>query len=161
MWNFGHSVREIERSHGRVVIEETATIGAVWLFGGSALGTLLLWVTRPRSSRATVAEEAVGALAVLFFALLALYASVRSTYTADRPSGQLIIERKILFSTVRTVYDAHTIDRVYVRHTQKGSGLYVRFKSSRNKRLSMSLEFISLEAFTVALNTTLYTHRQP
>jgi multisubunit Na+/H+ antiporter MnhF subunit len=161
MWNFGHSVREIERSHDRVVIEETATIGAVWFFGGSALGTLLLLVTRPRSSRSTVAEEAVGAFAVLFFALLALYASVRSTYTADRPSGQLIIERKILFSTVRTVYDAHTIDRVYVRQTQKGSGLYVRFKSSRNKRLSMSLEFISLEAFTVALNTTLYTHREP
>jgi hypothetical protein len=155
MWNFGHSVREIERSHDRVVIEETATMGAVWFFGGLAMGTLLLLVTRPRASRSTFADEAVGACAVLFFALLALYASVRSTYTADRPSGQLIIERTILFWTVRTVYDAHTIDRVYVRHTQKGSGLYVRFKSSRNKRLSMSLEFSSLEAFTVALNSTL------
>jgi multisubunit Na+/H+ antiporter MnhF subunit len=161
MWNFGHSVCEIERSHHRVVIEETATTGAVWFFGGSALLTLLLWMTRPRSSRSTLAEEAVGAFAVLFFALLALYASVRSTYTADRPSGQLIIELRIFFSTVRTAYDAHTIDRVYVRHTQKGSGLYVRFKSGHNKRLSMSLEFISLEAFTVALNTTLYTHREP
>ena len=130
-------------------------MGAVWFFGGLALGTLLLLVTRPRASRSTFADEAVGGCAVLFFALLALYASVRSTYTADRPSGQLIIERTILFWTVRTVYDAHTIDRVYVRHTQKGSGLYVRFKSSRNKRLSMSLEFSSLEAFTVALNSTL------
>ena len=92
--------------------------------------------------------------------MFALYASVQSTYTADRLGGQLIINRRILFSTLRTVYDAHTIDRVYVRHTQKGSGLYVRFKSGRNKRLSMSLEFISLEAFTVALNTTLYTHRE-
>ena len=161
MWNLAHSVREIERSHHRVVIEETATIGAVWLFGGLALLTLLLWATRPGTSRSTLAEEAVGAFAVLFFALFALYASVQSTYTADRLSGQLIINRRILFSTLRTVYDAHTIDRVYVRHTQKGSGLYVRFKSGRNKRLSMSLEFISLEAFTVALNTTLYTHRQP
>jgi hypothetical protein len=161
MWSLGHSVREIERSHQRVVIEETATTGGVWFFGGSALLTLLLWVTRPRSSRSTLAEEAVGAFAVLFFASLALYASVRSTYTADRPSGQLTIERRILFSTIRTAYDAHTIDRVYVRHTQKGSGLYVRFKSGRKKRLSMSLEFISLEALTVALNTTLYTHHEP
>ena len=123
---------------------------AVW-----ALGTLLLCVTRPRPSRSTLAEEAVGAFAVLFFSLLALYASVRSTYTADRPSGQLIIERRILFSTVRTAYDAHTIDRVYLRHTQKGSGLYILFRSGRSKRLSMSLEFVSLEAFTAALNTTL------
>jgi hypothetical protein len=69
--------------------------------------------------------------------------------------------REIERSTLRTVYDAHTIDRVYVRHTLKGSGLYVRFKSGRNKRLSMSLEFISLEAFTVALNTSLYAHREP
>jgi hypothetical protein len=160
MWNFGHSVCEIERSHHRVVIGETATTGAVWFFGGSALLTLLLWVTRPRSSRSPLAEEAVGAFAVSFFALLALYASVQSTYTADRPSSQLIIERRILFSTVRTAYGAHTIDRVYVRQTQKGSGLYVRFKSGHNKRLSTSLEFISLEAFAVALNTILYTHRE-
>ena len=82
---------------------------------------------------------------------------MQSTYTADRPSGQLIIERRILFSTIRTAYDAHTIDRVYLRHTQKGSGFYVLFKSGRNKRLSISLDFISLEAFTVALNAVLYT----
>src|ERR1700760_41025 len=132
MWNFGHEVREIEHSHHRVVIEETATSVAVWLFGGLALGTLLLCVTRPRPSRSTLAEEAVGAFAVFFFSLLALYASVRSTYTADRPSSQLIIERRILFSTLRTVYDAHTIDRVYLRHRQRGTGLYVLFKSGRN-----------------------------
>jgi hypothetical protein len=119
MRNFGHSVREIEHSHHSVVIEETATSVAVWVFGGLALGTLLLWMTRPRSSRSTLTAEAVGAFTVLLFALFALYASVRSTCTADRPSSQLIIERRILFSTVRTAYDAHTIDRVYVRHTQK------------------------------------------
>jgi hypothetical protein len=161
MWSFGHSVREIERSHHRVVIEESATIGAVLLFGGFALLTLLLWMTRSRSSGATLVEEAPGAFAVLFFALLALYASVRSIYTADRPSRRLIVERRILFSTIRTAYDAHTIDRVYVRHTKKGSGFCVRFKSGRNKRLSMSLEFTSLEAFTVALNTILYSHHEP
>ena len=161
MWNFGHSVRETERSHNRVVIEETATTGAVWLFGGMALLVLALWLTRPRSSKSTLAEEAVGAFAVIFFAVFALWASVRATYTADRRSGQLIIERRILFRTLRTAYDAHTIDRVYVRDTQKGSGLYVRFKSGRKKRLSVSLEFISLEAFAIALNTALYTHHEP
>jgi hypothetical protein len=93
--------------------------------------------------------------------MFALWASVRATYTADRRSGQLIIERRILFRTLRTAYDAHTIDRVYVRNTQKGSGLYVRFKSGRKKRLSVSLEFISLEAFAIALNTALYTHHEP
>ena len=78
-----------------------------------------------------------------------------SQYAADRSCGQLIIERKILFWTTHTAYDAHAIDRVYVRHTQKGSGLYVRFKSGHNKRLSWSLEFIQLEAFAASLNTTL------
>jgi hypothetical protein len=34
MWSFGHSVREIEHSRHRVVIEETATTGAVWFFAG-------------------------------------------------------------------------------------------------------------------------------
>jgi hypothetical protein len=158
MWSFGHSVREIERSHHRVVIEESATLGAVWLFGGFALLALLLWATKSRSTGATLVDEAPAAFAVCFFALLALYASVRSTYTADRLSRQLIVERRILFSTIRTAYDTHTIDRVYVRHTQKGSGFYVRFRSGRNKRLSMSLEFTSLEGLTVALNTILYTH---
>ena len=119
MWSFGHSVREIERSHNRVVIEETATTGTVWLFGGMALLVLVLWLTRPRSSKSTLAEEAVGAFAVIFFAMFALWGSVRATYTADRRSGQLIIERRILFRTLRTAYYAHTIERVYVRDTQK------------------------------------------
>jgi hypothetical protein len=71
---------------------------------------------------------------------------------------ELPVERRILFSTIHTAYDAHTIDRVYVRHPNKGPGSCIRFKSGRNKRLSMSLELTSLEAFTVALNTILYTH---
>jgi UDP-N-acetylmuramyl pentapeptide phosphotransferase/UDP-N-acetylglucosamine-1-phosphate transferase len=161
MWSFGHSICEIERSHHRVVIEETPTTGGIWLFGGFALLTLSLWVTKLSLSRSTLAREAVGAFSGLFFALLALYASVRSTYTADRSSGQLIIERRILCWTVRTVYDAHTIDRVYVRDTNKGTGLYVRLKSQRNKRLSWSLDFIPLEAFAESLNTALNTHHQP
>ena len=160
MWSFGHSVREVERSHNRVVVEETATTGAVWFFAGMALLVLALWLTRPRPSKSPLAEEAVGAFAVLFFALFALWASVRATYTADRCRSQLLIERRILFWTLRTAYDAHTIERIYVRDTQKGSELYVRFKSGRNKRLSVSLEFLSLEAFAVALDTTLHTHHE-
>ena len=160
MWSFGHSVRAIERSHNRAVIEETATTGAAWFFGGMALLVLMLWLTRPRSHETTLAEEAVGACVVIFFALFALWASVWATYTADRRSGQLVIERRILFWTLRTAYDAHTIDRVYVRDTRKGSGLYVRFKSGRKKRLSVSMEFISLEPFAIALNAALYTHHE-
>jgi hypothetical protein len=160
MWSFGHSVREIERSHYRVVIEETATTGVVWLFGGMAFVVLALWLTRPGSSESTLAEKAVGAFAVIFFAMFALWASVRATYTADRHSGQLIIERRVLSWTLRTAYDAHTIDRVYVRDTRKGSGLYIRFKSGRKKRLSVSLECVPLEAFATALNTALYPHHE-
>jgi UDP-N-acetylmuramyl pentapeptide phosphotransferase/UDP-N-acetylglucosamine-1-phosphate transferase len=153
MWSFGHSVREIERSHHHVVIEETATTGGVWIFGGLALVTLSLCLTRPSGS--ALAGEAVGAFGVLFFALLALCASVRSAYTADNRSGQLIVERRVLFWTIRTAYDAHTIDQVYVRHAGKGSGLYIRFKSGKKKRLSMSLEPIPHETFAVTLNTSL------
>lgn len=160
MWNFGHAVREIERSHNRVVIEETATTGAVWLFSGMASLTLVLWLSRPRSSPLKFSEEAVDAFAFMYFALFALWASVRSTYTADRSNGQLLIERNILFRTLRTTYDAHAIDRVYVRDTQKGSGLYVRFKSGHKKRLSTSLEFVSLEGFAIALNSALHTHHE-
>lgn len=157
MWNFGHSVREIERSHNHVVIEETATVGGIWLSGGLASLTLVLWLSRPRSTHLRLSEEAVGAFVVVFFASFALWASVRSPYTADRTSGQLVIERRILFRTFRTTYDAHSIDRVYVRDSQKGSGLYIRFKSGRRKRLSTSLEFVSLKDFAVALNKALYT----
>lgn len=160
MWNLGHSVREVERSHNRVVIEETATTGAVWLFAGLASLTLALWLSRPGSSPLKPSEEAAGAFVVGFFAFFALWASVRSTYTADRSSGQLVIERRILFRTLLTAYDAHAIDRVYVRDTQKGSGLYVRFKSGRRKRLSISLDFVSLEGFAIALNSALCTHHQ-
>jgi hypothetical protein len=160
MWSFGHSVREVERSHDHVVIEETATTGAVWIFGGLVSLVLLLWLTRPKPTQARPSEEAVGALAVIFFTALALWASVRATYTADRRKGLLVIERRILFWTVRSAYDAYTIDRVYVRDTQKGSGLYVRFKSGRKKRLSVSMEFTSLEPLAIALNTALYTHHE-
>lgn len=161
MWSFGHSVREVERSHNRVVIEETATTGAVWLFSAMALLVLVLLLTRPVAHQPTLTEEIVGACAVVYFAAWAVWASVSATYTADRPSGQLLIERRILFQTLRTAYDAHTIDRVYVRNTRKGSGLYVRFKSGRKKRLSVTLEFLQLESFAIALNTALYTHQEP
>jgi UDP-N-acetylmuramyl pentapeptide phosphotransferase/UDP-N-acetylglucosamine-1-phosphate transferase len=160
MWSFGHSVREIERSHHHVVIEETATTGGVWLFAGMALLVVVLWLTRPSSFESSLPDDVVGACTVIFFASFALWASVQSTYTADRRSGQLVIERRILFRTFRTAYDAHTIDRIYVRNTQKGAGLYILFKSGRNKRLSSSMGFQSLESFAIALNSALYTGRE-
>jgi UDP-N-acetylmuramyl pentapeptide phosphotransferase/UDP-N-acetylglucosamine-1-phosphate transferase len=72
MWNFGHTVREIERSHNHVVIEETATIGGIWLFGGLALLTLVLWLSRLRQTHLKLSEEAVGAFVIVLFALFAL-----------------------------------------------------------------------------------------
>ena len=90
MWSFGNSVREIENSHGHVIIEEAAATGAAWLFGGLALLVLALWGTGPRSSKLDLPDEAIPAFAVVYFATFAVWASVRSTFTADRRGGQLI-----------------------------------------------------------------------
>jgi hypothetical protein len=76
MWTLGHSVRAIEHSRHRLIIEETATTGAVWMFGGLALLALALWITRPRSFKSTLAEEAVGAIAFMYFSFFALWATV-------------------------------------------------------------------------------------
>jgi hypothetical protein len=48
----------------------------------------------------------------------------------------------------------------YVRHTRKGSRLYIRFKSGRKRRLPVSSECVRFEAFATALNTALYTHHE-
>lgn len=117
MWTFGHSVREIERSHHEVVVEETSTKGAVILFGAS--------------------------------------------FAADRTRRALIIKRRIGILTREKVYDAGTIDRIFVRVTINGDGLAVRFKSGRSKSLTMSLgSGVSLEDAAAALNQFLYVpHR--
>lgn len=108
----------------------------------------------------TLGASAAGCLHINSVAVNTMLAGCTGTFGAlskqnfervseDRRSGQLAIERRILFQTLRTAYDAFTIDRVYVRDTRRGSGLYVRFKSGRKKRLSVSLEFIPLDAFAI------------
>jgi len=63
--------------------------------------------------------------------------------------------------TWEKVYDASTIDLIFVRVTNKGNGLAVRFKSGRSKSLTMSLgSGDSVEAAAAALNQFLYVpHR--
>ena len=49
-----------------------------------------------------------------------------------------------------------------VKHTQKGSGLVVQFKSGKTKRLSATFEFIgpTLEEISVGMNHYLHTETQ-
>jgi hypothetical protein len=82
VWTFGHAVREIERSHQQVVVEETATAGAALLFAAFAVFGLLTF------------RNAVGAVLASFFASIALYASVRSSFIADRNRRVLVIRRR-------------------------------------------------------------------
>lgn len=149
MWDFGHAVREVDRSHQQIAIEETATTGAVFIFGGFACLGL-------------IAHDRIGLLLGLVLGSIALYAAVRSTFIADRNRRVLLIRRRILFWTLERVYEVSTIDRVYVRYMGKGgSGLAVRFKSGRSKNLTMSLGSASgLEEIAGALNHFLYTPRR-
>jgi hypothetical protein len=147
MWSLGHNVREVEQSHYHVVYEETATMGAVWM--GVAFALLVLGLSRS-ATQASIALLGVG---------FALFASVRSTFTADRIRHQLIVKRWILFWSFERVYESDAIERIYVLSTRRGSGLRMRLKSGRNKSLTMSLDFasVSLEQACVAMNSYLHT----
>jgi hypothetical protein len=149
VWTLGHAVREIERSHQRVVVEETPTIGVAIAF--TVLTAFILVVFR----------SAIGAFLALWPVSLGLYSSVRSSFTADRNRRILLIERRVFVWTFERVYEAEAIDRVYVRDTIKGSGLALRFKSGRSKDLTMSLGAGgSLNSAAAALNHFLCTpHR--
>ena len=155
MWTFGHAVREIERSHDYVVVEESATKGAVILFGPFA-------VLDPFIFRNAVGGAfAVGVVLSIFFAMLTFYAAIASSFVADRSRQVLIIKRRIGALAFEKVYGASTIDRIFVRVTIKGNGLAVRFKSGRSKGLTMSLgSGDNLENAAAALNQFLHTpHR--
>ena len=155
MWTFGHSVREIERSHHEVVVEEAATKGALIEFGAFALLDLVSF--RKARGQALAVGVALGFL----LAGLALYAAISSSFVADRSRRVLIIRRRLGVLTLKKAYEAKEIDRVYVRSTSKGSGLYVRFKSGRSKGLTTSLgSGDGLEDAAAALNQFLYVpHR--
>jgi hypothetical protein len=149
MWNLGHCVREVDRSHHQVVVEETATTGAVFLIGGVAC--LELIVTRDRT----------GLVLALALAAIALFASVRSSFIADRDRRVLLVRRRILLWTFERAYEASGVERVYVRYTAKGSGLAVRFRSGRSKSLTMSLGSTArLEGIAGALNHFLYMSKE-
>jgi hypothetical protein len=155
VWTFGHAVREIERSHDYVVVEESATKGAVILFGPFA-------VLDPFIFRNAVGGAfAVGVVLSIFFAMLTFYAAIASSFVADRSRQVLIIKRRIGALAFEKVYGASTIDRIFVRVTIKGNGLAVRFKSGRSKGLTMSLgSGDNLENAAAALNQFLHTpHR--
>jgi hypothetical protein len=155
VWTFGHAVREIERSHDYVVVEESATKGAVILFGAFA-------VLDPFIFRNAVGGAfAVGVVLSIFFAMLTFYAAIASSFVANRSRGVLIVRRRIGALALEKVYGASTIDRIFVRVTIKGNGLAVRFKSGRSKGLTMSLgSGDNLENAAAALNQFLYTlHR--
>ena len=155
MWTFGHLIREIERSHQQVVVEETATKGAVIGFGAFALLDLVSFRTAHGQA------FAVGVVLAFFMSGLVLYAAISSSFVADRSRRVLIIKRRIGILTREKVYDAGTIDRIFVRVTINGDGLAVRFKSGRSKSLTMSLgSGVSLEDAAAALNQFLYVpHR--
>lgn len=97
----------------------------------------------------------------VFLAFLALYAAVRSSFVADRNRRVSVVKRRIGVLTFEKVYEAQDIDRVCVRFTLNGSGLYLRFKSGRSKSLTMSLGFgDALDDAAAALNEFLYVpHR--
>ena len=103
----------------------------------------------------------VGLVLGFFFAGIALYAATRSSFAASRSRGVLIVKRRIGALAFEKVYDASTIDRIFVRVTMKGKGLAVRFKSGRSKGLTMSLSSEDgLEDAAAALNQFLYVpHR--
>lgn len=100
----------------------------------------------------------MGIVLALWLASFGLYAAISSSFIADRNRRVLVVRRRVGRWTFERIYEATTIDRVYVRSTIKGSGLAVRFKSGRSKGLTMSLGFATnLEGMAAALNHFLYT----
>jgi hypothetical protein len=155
VWTFGHSVREIERTHQQVIVEETATTGAVVLFGGFAFLALIAF----RNANGNL--RAIGLAITVFLASIAAYAAVGSTFTADRSRRALVVKRRIGVLTYEKVYEARDIDSVFVHRTINGSGLSLRFQSGRTKGLTMSLGFgDSVDGLAAALNHFLHVpHR--
>jgi hypothetical protein len=149
MWSFGHKITEIERSHQRVAFTETLPVINVWGFGVFSLGALAMTIW-----------SFAGVIASLWFGGLALYSSIRSTFTADRNRGELTVQRRIAFWQIEKVYSSESIDRIFVITTRKGSGLQMRLKSGRKKTLTASLgsDFTNLDAAAMALNVFVHTH---
>ena len=147
-YNFGPEIREVERTHDRLVLEQLgANAFAIFIIALGILGVVL----RP-DKFALGWGSACG--------LLAAYFSTRSIYTADRLKRELVIDRRNLLRSRHKVYDAHLIDRITVWDTQKGSGLVIHFCSGRKRSLTRSLTFSreATEQAAFALNSFLHIH---
>jgi hypothetical protein len=128
-------------SHQQIVVEETATSGAAILFGALAVLDLVAF------------RSLFGLTIAIPFALLALYAAVKSSFLADRNRQILIVRRRLWVWDFEKVYKAAIIDRIIVRSTIKENGLEVRFKSGSTKDLTLSLgSAVGLEDLAGALN---------
>ena len=107
----------------------------------------------PRGAGSCCFSEPFGTHFAIPFALLALYAAVRSSFVADRNRQILIVRRRLWVWDFERVYEAAIIDRIMVRSTIKGNGLAVRFKSRSTKDLTLSLgSAAGLEGLAGALN---------
>ena len=150
MFAIGHTLRELERSKNRVVFEEIPSRLTVSSFGCLTILALALCLQRPTAL-----------WCVIPFAGLTLYASVQSTFIADRSAGTLTVRRRILFWSILRTYDQTAIARITVQHTQKGGGLLMTSKSRRKKMLTMSIgrDISALESAAVALNSVLHSHK--
>lgn len=114
-------VKEIQRAHDHVVLEERPITAVAWFFAGLAVVALIwLWNT------AAVALSLVPAL-------FGLHASVESLFIANRLERLLIVRRRLALWTFEKRYATQTIHRIYVRDTLKGSALALRFKSGGSK----------------------------
>jgi hypothetical protein len=97
-WTLGHAVSEVERSHDRIVVEETATVGAVLIFVASALVVAFAF------------ENLVGVMLAVWFACLGLYASVSSSFVADRKLRTFVVTRRVAKWSFEKSYKAEMID---------------------------------------------------
>jgi hypothetical protein len=139
MWTLGHSVREVGRTRDSITIEETATKEAVLIFGAIALAPLIATYGTPRF--------AVGGVITLLFVSAALYASVRSTFTADRSKGHLVVDRHIAIWTKRRVYQSSVFrSRPRDRNTEGVRTVYpssLRAEKGADDVIGMELQWLS------------------
>jgi hypothetical protein len=147
----GYRFREVGRTPNVVVFEKRAHRTTPVFFGAVAIIPAAVTFQTDR-----FLGNIVG---LLLFGAFAAYSAIHSTYTADRQSGQLLVERKILFWKLYQVYPSHVIERIERIDTAKGTGLRIRFRSGRKKTLTNSISF-NFEAHTYAasiMNEFLYT----
>ena len=126
----------------------------MWTFGHSVTEV-------DRSSRCRRNSDRMGLIVGAYFGAMALCASVTSSYIGDRNRHMLLVTRKIWPWANQRIYAAKDIDRVYVRHGFRGSGLAVRLTSGTSKNLMMSFDSAAgIDELAATLNEFWYVpHR--